>query len=137
MDSHVTKVPLTCRTPVSHRTQRVKEYKLDPTYFVSTPGLSLEACLKLSKVKLELLTDLDMLLMFEKGIRGGISQAIHKYAKSNNKYMKSYNKNVISSYLQYQDANNLYGWAMSKKLPFGNFKWDNANSYTEEMIKKL
>ena len=105
-----------------------KEYKLDPIYFVSTPGLSLEACLKLSKVKLELLTDLDMLLMFEKGIRGGISQAIHKYAKSNNKYMKSYNKNVISSYLQYQDANNLYGWAMSKKLPIGNFKWDNTNS---------
>ena len=85
MDSHVTKVPLTCRTAVSHRTQRVKEYKLDPIYFVSTPGLSLEACLKLSKVKLELLTDLDMLLMFEKGIRGSISQAIHKYAKSNNK----------------------------------------------------
>ena len=69
-----------------------------------------------------------MLLMFEKGIRGGISQAIHKYAKSNNKYMKSYNKNVRLSYLQYQDANNLYGWAMSKKLPIGNFKWDNTNS---------
>ena len=115
----------------------IKEYELDPTYFVSAPGLSWEACLKLTKVKLELLTDLDMFLMYEEGIRGGISQAIHKYAKSNNKYMKSYNKNVILSYLQYQDANNLYGWAMSKKLPFGNFKWDNANSYTEEMIKKL
>ena len=115
----------------------IKEYELDPTYFVSAPGLSWEACLKLTKVKLELLTDLDMFLMYEEGIRGGISQAIHKYAKSNNKYMKSCNKNLISSYLQYQDANNLYGWAMSKKLPFGNFKWDNANSYTEEMIKKL
>ena len=113
----------------------IKEYELDPTYFVSAPGLSWKVCLKLTKVKLELLTDLDMFLMDEEGIRGGISQAIHKYAKSNNKYMNSYNKNVISSLLQYQDANNLYGWAMSKKLPIGNFKCDNTNSYTEEMIK--
>ena len=76
-----------------------------------------------------------MLLMYEKGIRGGISQDIHKYAKLNNKYMKSYDKNVISSYLQYQDANNLYGSAMSKNLPIGDFGWDNTNLYTEEMIK--
>ena len=55
MDSHVTKEPLTCGTPVSHRTQRVKEYKLDPIYFVSTPGLSLEACLKLSKSKIRII----------------------------------------------------------------------------------
>ena len=113
----------------------IKEYESDPTYFVSAPGLSWKACLKLTKVKLDLLTDLDILLMFEKGIRGCISQAIHKYTKSNNKYMKSYNKDVILSYLQYQDANNLYGWAMSKKLPIGGFRWDNTNSYTEEMIK--
>ena len=113
----------------------IKEYELDLTYFVSAPRLSWEACLKLTKVKLELLTDLDMFLMYEEGIRGGISQAIHKYAKSNNKYMKSYNKNVISSYLQYQDANNLYGWAMSKKQPIGNLKRDNTTFYTEEMIK--
>ena len=112
----------------------IKEYELDPTYFVSAPGLSWEACLKLTKVKLELLTDLDMLL-FEKGTRGSISQATLKYAKSNNKYMKSYNKNVKSSFLEYLDANNLFGWAMSKKLPIGNFKWDNANLYTEETIK--
>ena len=112
----------------------IKEYELDTSYFVSVPGLSWEACLELTKLKLELLTDLDMSLMYEKGIRGGISQVIHKYGKSNNKYMKSYNKNVISSYLQYQDANNLYGWAMSKKLPIGGFRWDNTNSYTQEMI---
>ena len=112
----------------------IKEYELDPTYFVSAPGLSWEACLKLTKVKLELSTDLDMLL-FEKGTRGSISQATLKYAKSNNKYMKSYNKNVKSSFLEYLDANNLFGWAMSKKLPIGNFKWDNANLYTKETIK--
>ena len=78
-----------------------------------------------------------MLLMFEKGIRGGISQAITKYAKANNKYMRSYNKNVKSSYLQYIDANNLYGWAMCKKLPVKNFKWDDVNKYTEDMIKNF
>ena len=74
----------------------IKEYELDPCYFVSAPGLSWEACLKITNVKLELLTDVDILLMFEKGIRGGISQPILKYATANNKYMKSYNKNVIS-----------------------------------------
>ena len=74
-----------------------------------------------------------MLLMFEKGMRGGISQAIHKYAKANNKYIKNYNKNLTSSYLMYLDANNVYGWAMYKKLPIGGFKWDNLDNYTEEI----
>ena len=99
---------------LKHLGKHVLEYELDPTYFLSAPGLSWEARLKLTKVKLELFTDLNMLLMFEKGIRGGISQPTLKYAKSNNKYMKNYNKNVKSSFLQYLDANNLYGWAMSK-----------------------
>ena len=64
-----------------------------------------------------------MLLMFEKGTRGGTCQAIHRYAKANNKYMKNYDKDIISSYLMYLDANNLYGWAMSQKLPVNGFKW--------------
>ena len=81
-------------------------YELDPMYFVSLPGFAWTAMSKLTKVELELLTDEDMLLMFEEGTRG-ISQAIHKHAKANNKYMKSYNKMVISSYIQYLDANNL------------------------------
>ena len=92
-------------------------YGLDPVYFVSAPGLAWQACLKKTGVKLELLTDIDMLLMVEKGTRGGICQAIHRYAKANNKYMKNYNKNIESSYIEYLDANNLYGWAMSQKLP--------------------
>ena len=65
----------------------------------------------------------DVLLMVEKGTRGGICQAIHRYAKANNKYMKNYDKDIISSYLMYLDANNLYGWAMSQKLPVNGFKW--------------
>ena len=76
---------------------------------MSAPGLAWQACFKKTKVKLELLTDIDMLLMVEKGIRGGICQAIHRYAKVNNKYLTNHNKDIISSYLMYLDANTLYG----------------------------
>ena len=82
--------------------------------------------LKKTKITLELLLellDIDMLLITESGIRGGMCQAIHKYAKANNRYMKNFNKNIPSTYLQYLDANNLYGWAMCKKLPVDGFKW--------------
>ena len=61
--------------------------------------------------------------MVEKGTRGGICQAIHKYTKANNKYMKNYDKDIISFYLMYLDANNLYGWTISQKLPVNGFKW--------------
>ena len=114
----------------------IKICRLDPTYFVSAAGLAWQACLKMTKVKLELLTDIDTLLMFEKGIRGGISQAIHKYATANNKYMKSYNKNIPSSYLIYLDADNLYRWAVSKKLPVDNFRLaKNLSLFNEYFIK--
>ena len=99
------------------------KYGLDPVYFVSAPGLAWQACLKKTRVKLELLTDYDMILMIENGIRGGICLATHMYAKANNKYMKNYDKNIESLYLFYLDANNLYGWAMSKQLPVKGFKW--------------
>ena len=91
-------------------------YEFDPLYFVSAPGLAWQAGLKKTKVELELLTDIDMVLMIEKGIRDGICQATHRYAKANNKYMKNYNKNIESSYIEYLDVNNLYGWAMSQNL---------------------
>ena len=84
---------------------------------MSAPGLAWQACLKKTRVKLELLTNIDMLLIVKKGIRGGICHSIHKYAKPNNKYIKNYDKDKESSYLKDLDANNLYGWAMSKKLP--------------------
>ena len=91
------------------RNKCLEIYELDPIYFVSAPGLAWQACLKKTEVKLELLTDYDMILMIEKGIRGGICQATHSYAKANNKYMKNCNKNIESSYIDYSDANNLYG----------------------------
>ena len=80
---------------------------------------------KKTGVELELLTDYDMLLMIEEGIRGGICHVVHRYAKANNKYMKNYDKSKESSYIQYLDANNLYGAAMSEKLPINGVKWVN------------
>ena len=104
------------------RNMCLNKYGLDPAHFLSASGLAWQACLKKTKVELELLTDIDMLLMVEKGTRGGICQARHRHAKANNKYMKKYNKDVISSYLTYLVANILYGWAMSQKLPVNGFK---------------
>ena len=78
---------------------------------------------------------LDMLLMVEEGIRGGICHSIHRHAKANNKHMKNYDENEESSYIQYLDANNLYGWAMSQKLPVNGFKWIENNEINEEFIK--
>ena len=99
------------------------KYGLYPAHFLFAPVLAWQSCLKKTKVELELLTDFDMLLMVEKGTRGGICQVIHRHAKANNKYMKNYNKDDISSYLMYLDTNNLYGWAMSQKWPVNGFKW--------------
>ena len=90
---------------------------------MSAPGLAWQAFLKKTEVKLDWIADYDMLLMIEKGIRGGICQATHRYAKASNKYMKNYDKNSKSSYIEYLDANNLYGFAMSQKLPVNGFKW--------------
>ena len=101
----------------------LNNYELDPAHFVSLPGLAWLACLKKINVELELITDYDMLLMIEDGIRGGIYHAIQRYAKANNKYMNDYNKNKESSYIQLLDTNNLYGMAMSEKLPIKGFKW--------------
>ena len=90
----------------------------------------------MTKVELELLTDIDMALMFEKEIRGEISQAIQRYASANNKYIPNYNPKVKSTYLMYVDANNLYGYAMCKKLPINNFKWcDALEMITYDFIK--
>ena len=118
------------------RDKCIKSYELDPAYFVSAPGLEWQACLKKNEVSLELLTDIDMLLMVEEGIRGGMCQAVYRYAKANNKYMKNYDKSIKSSYIEYLDANNLYGWAMSQKLPVDGFKWvKDLSKFNESFIK--
>ena len=101
----------------------LKNYGLDPVYYYTAPGLAWDAMLKMTKINLELLSDVDKLLMIEKGIRGGISIISNRYGKANNKYMKDYNKKEASKYLMYVDANNLYGFAMSQKLPVHSFKW--------------
>ena len=91
------------------RNKSIEIYGLDPLYHVSAPGLAWQACLKKAELKLELLTDYVIILMIEKGIRGGICQVTHRCTKANNKYMKNYDKNTESSCIKYLDANNLYG----------------------------
>ena len=106
-------------------------YKLDPCHYFSSPGLSWDAMLKMTKIKLELITDIDMFQFIEKGLRGGTSYIANRFSEANNKYMENFDENKPSKYIMYLDANNLYGWAMSQYLPTGNFKW-----LTKEQIKK-
>ena len=101
-----------------------KNYGLDPAWYYTAPGLAWDAALKITEVKLELLSDPDMLLMVEKGIRGGISMISNRYGKANNPYMdEKYKAELLTKYITYLDANNLYGWAMSKPLPTHWFRW--------------
>ena len=118
------------------RNKCLEVHELDPAHFLSLPGLVWQACLKKTSLKLELLTDYDMLLMVEEGIRGGICHSIQRYTKANNKYMTNYDESKESSYIQYLHASNLYGWAMSQKLPVNNFKWvEDTSKINEEFIK--
>ena len=107
-------------------------YNLDPAHYYTSPGLAWDACLKETGQELQLLNDYDMLMMFERGIRGGITHISKRYAEANNKYMKDYNPDEPSTYIQYLDANNLYGWAMSQSLPTHGFKW--MKNLTKETV---
>ena len=106
--------------------------ELDPVKFLSALGSAWQAALKKTKVKLDLLTDINVLLMVEKGIRGGICHSICQYAKADDKYMKDYDENKEPSFIQYWDVNNLYGWAMLQKLPVNNFERIKNNSQFNE-----
>ena len=108
-------------------------YKLDPCHYFKSPGLSWDAMLKITNIKLELMTDIDMFQFIEKGMHGGVSYIVNRYGKANNKYLKEYDEKVPSKYIiMYLDANNLYGWAMSQYLPTSNFKW-----MTDKEINKI
>ena len=117
----------------------LKNYGLDPVYYYTAPGLAWDACLKITNINLELLSNMEMLLIVEKGIRGGISIISNRYGEANNKYMKGFNKNKPSKYLMYLDANNLYGCAMSEKLPINSFKWltdkEINNLYNNQVVQ--
>ena len=106
--------------------------------FFSALGYAWQAALKKTEVKIDLLIDIDMLLMVEKGIGGGICHSMYRYAKANNKYMKDYDKNKESLCIQYWDVNNLYDWEMLQKLPEINFEWiKDTSQFNEDFIKKL
>ena len=101
----------------------LKYYELDPCHYFSSPGLSWDAMLKMTDVKLEKISDIDKYLFIEKGSRGGISYIAKRYAKANNKYMNDYDPEKPSTFITYLDKNNLYGWTMSEYLPYGEFRW--------------
>ena len=114
----------------------IKVYEIDSAHFLFAHGLTWQTCLKKTEVKLELLTDVDMLLMVEKGIKGGICHAMHRYAKANNNYMKDYNKDEEESFLEYLDVNNLYGWAMPEPLPVDRFdRIEDLSKIDEDFMK--
>ena len=121
------------------RNMCLKMYELDPAGILSAPGLLRQTALKKTKVKLDLLTDVNMLLMVEKGIRGGICHSICRYAKANEECMKdTHEKNKESSYIQYWVVNNLYGWVMFQKLPVNNFEWiEDTSQFNEDFIKNI
>ena len=100
-----------------------KNYGLDPAWYYTSPGLAWDAMLKMTGIELDLLSDPQMYLMIENGIRGGISTVSKRHARANNKYMKNYNPKEKTKHIIYLDANNLYGWAMTNKLLVRNFKW--------------
>ena len=110
-----------------------KYHELDSLHYYSAPGLAWDACLKKTKIQLELLTDVDMNLMIDEGCRGGMSIITQRYAKANNKYISNkYNRNEESSFIKYLVANALYSWAMTQLLLNGGFKWIKPEDYNLE-----
>jgi hypothetical protein len=110
-------------------------YGLDPAYYLTLSNFAWDAMLKKTKITLDLIHDQDMYEMIEKGKRGGVCQVSSKYAKANNKHMKDHDNDIISSYLTYLDANNLYGLAMCMKLPYANLHWCNDIQTTDDVMK--
>ncbi len=99
-----------------------KAYGLNAPYYYTSPGLAWHAMLKHTEVELDLISDPDMYLMIENGIRGGVSSIMKRYSEANHKYLKDHDPKKPNKHILYLDANNLYGWAMSKPLPYKNFR---------------
>ena len=114
----------------------LQQYGLDPAHYFTSPGLSWDALLKKTGVELELFTDHEMHMFVERGIRGGISMVSKRHAKANNPLVSDYDESKPNSCIMYLDANNLYGWAMSKPLPKSGFKWKRVMPTEEEIMKK-
>ena len=112
----------------------LKNYNLDPCHYFSSPGLSWDAMLKMTKVELEKISDADIHLFIEKGMRGGISYVSKRYIKANNENCPDYDKEKPEIYINYLDMNNLYGGAMSQYLPYGGFKWVKTTNETVNRI---
>ena len=113
----------------------LRDFDLDPAYFLSSPSLAFEAMLKTTKARTGLFTDIDMILMTEKAIRGGLTQVVERHAVANHKYLPSYDKSKKSIFLQYLDANKLCGYAMSQKFSLDGYKWANALIVTDKFVK--
>ena len=112
----------------------LKYYEIDPCHYFSSPGLSWDAMLKMTDVKLEKISGIGKYLFIEKGLRGGISK---RYAKANKKYMSNYDSEKPSTFITYLDKNNLYGWSMSEYLPYGEFNWlKNAHKFDVNLINE-
>ena len=101
----------------------VQIFELDPAKFFLAWGLVWQAAFKKTKIKLELLAEIDILLMVEKGITGELCHSINNYAKASNKYMKDYDENEELSYVKYCNINNLYSWSLSQNFPVNGLKW--------------
>ena len=112
-------------------------YELDPCYYFSSPALSWDAMLKMTEIELELISDIDMHLFIEKGMRGGISCIAERHSKANNKYMQSYDLNEPSKFIVYLYANNLYGWVMSQYLPYSGFIWLNQKEIDKFCLNSI
>ena len=122
------------------RNNSLNNYGLCPSQYLSVPALSQDVMLNMTKIKFELISDPDMFILFKKGMRGGVPYISNRYSKANNKYLKCYDPKQESKHIIYSDANNLYGYAMSKFLPTSGFKWIDPkkfdlNKYTSNSSK--
>lgn len=113
----------------AYRDLSIIGYGLDPAAFIGTPSFGFSAMLKMTGVQLELLDDVDMYTMLERGKHGGVSMAATRYAKANNPLVECYDPEKKESYIWFGDANNLYGDGMSRKLPYGNFRWGDVDTF--------